>query len=70
MPGMNEKAMKLLGELNATRSEGDRLDLTQNQLEDIKYSTSVEEAMKIVREVFAWRIKDWEYTEIEKKLGW
>ncbi len=62
--------MKLLGELNATRSEGDRLDLTQNQLEDIKYSTSVEEAMKIVREVFAWRIKDWEYTEIEKKLGW
>ena len=72
MPGTDEKALSLLEEMNASRS--DKLDLSdynRNRIKDkISYSTSPEDAMKVLKEIFEWKLKDWEYDEIAKKLGW
>ncbi len=72
MPGTDEKAFSLLEEMNANRS--DKLDLSdynRNRIkEKISYSTSPEDAVKVLKEIFEWRLKDWEYDEIAKKLGW
>ncbi|MDQ5902255.1 MAG: hypothetical protein QG606_471 [Patescibacteria group bacterium] len=72
MPGTDEKAFSLLEEMNANRS--DKLDLSdynRNRIKDkISYSTSPEDAAKALKEIFEWRLKDWEYDEIAKKLGW
>ncbi len=72
MPGTDEKAFSLLEEMNANRS--DKLDLSdynRNRIkEKISYSTSPEDAVKVRKEIFEWRLKDWEYDEIAKKLGW
>jgi hypothetical protein len=72
MPGTDEKAITLLEEMNAGRS--DKLDLSlynQNRIKsNISYTTSPEDAIKVLREIFEWRLKDWEYDELLKKLGW
>ncbi len=72
MPGTHEKLVTLLEKLNSSRS--DQLDLSEYTLkqlnEKIHYGTSIEDAMKTLREIFGWRIKDWEYDQIEKELGW
>lgn len=72
MPGTDEKAFSLLEEMNANRS--DKLDLSdynRNRIKDkISYSTSPEDVVKVLKEIFEWRLKDWEYDEIAKKLGW
>ncbi len=73
MPGTSEKLITLLEELSAGRPENEKLDLSEytiNKLKDLGYSASIEEALSKTREIFSWRIKDWEYSEIEKKLGW
>ncbi len=72
MSGTDEKALSILEEMNSSRS--DKLDLSGYNRDQIKskisYSTSPEDAVKVLREIFEWRIKDWEYDEIAKKLGW
>lgn len=73
MPGTSDKLITLLQALNAERGESDRLDLSEynlNKLKDLGYSASIEDAITRTREMFSWRIKDWEYSEIEKKLSW
>ncbi len=72
MPGTDEKIFSLLEEMNGSRS--DKLDLSdfnRNRIKgEVRYLTSPEDAVKVLREVFEWRLKDWEYDEIKKKLGW
>ena len=72
MPGTDDKVLALLEEMNGSRS--DKLDLSdynRNRIKDkISYSTSPEDAAKALKEIFEWRLKDWEYDEIAKKLGW
>ena len=73
MPGTSDKLIALLEALNAERGEGDKLDLSEynrDKLKDLGYSASIEDAIARTREMFSWRIKDWEYSEIEKKLSW
>ncbi len=72
MPGTDDKVFSLLEEMNGSRS--DKLDLSDFTRDRIKskigYSTSPEDAVKVLQEVFEWRLKDWEYDEIKTKLGW
>ena len=72
MPGTDDKIFSLLEEMNGSRS--DKLDLSDFTRDRIKnkigYSTSPEDAVKVLREVFEWRLKDWEYDEIKTKLSW
>lgn len=72
MPGTDDKVFALLEEMNGSRS--DKLDLSDYNRGRIKdkvgYSTSPEDTVKVLREIFDWRLKDWEYDEILKKLGW
>lgn len=72
MPGTDEKVIALLEEMNESRS--DKLDLSdynKNQIKNkVSYSTSPEDAVSVLRGIFEWRLKDWEYDEIAKKLGW
>mgnify|MGYP000848190322 FL=1 len=72
MPGTDDKVFSLLEEMNGSRS--DKLDLSDFTRDRIKskigYSTSPEDAVKVLREVFEWRLKDWEYDEIKTKLSW
>ena len=73
MPGTSDKLIALLEALNAERGESDKLDLSEynrNKLKDLGYSASIEDAIARTKEIFSWRIKDWEYSEIEKKLNW
>ncbi len=73
MPGTSDKLIALLQALNAERGESDKLDLSEYNLEKLKdlgYSAPIEDAIARTREMFSWRIKDWEYSEIEKKLNW
>ncbi len=73
MPGTSDKLIALLQALNVEREESDKLDLSEynlDKLKDLGYSGSIEDALALTREIFSWRIKDWEYSEIEKKLGW
>ena len=73
MPGTSDKLIALLQAFNAERGESDKLDLSEynlDKLKDLGYSGSIEDALALTREIFSWRIKDWEYSEIEKKLGW
>lgn len=73
MPGTSDKLIALLQALNAERGESDKLDLSEynlSKLRDLGYSGSIEDALARTKEIFSWRIKDWEYSEIEKKLGW
>lgn len=73
MPGTAEKLIALLETLNAERSESEKLDLSeynQDKLKDLGYSASPDEGIARAKELFSWRIKDWEYEEIHKKLGW
>lgn len=73
MPGTSDKLITLLQALNAERGESDKLDLSEynlDKLRDLGYSASIEDALARTKEMFSWRIKDWEYSEIEKKLGW
>ena len=72
MPGTDDKVLALLEEMNGSRS--DKLDLSDYNRGRIKdkvgYSTSPEDTVKVLREIFDWRLKDWEYDEMLKKLGW
>lgn len=72
MPGTDEKLLSLLEEMNAGRS--DKLDLSDYNRSQIKskvgYSASSEDAIAALKGIFEWRLKDWEYDEIAKKLGW
>lgn len=73
MPGTSDKLIALLQALNAERGESDKLDLSEynlDKLKDLGYSASIEDAIARTKELFSWRIKDWEYSEIEKKLSW
>lgn len=73
MPGTSDKLIALLQAINATRGESDKLDLSEfnlRKIKDLGYSASNEDALARTKEIFSWRIKDWEYSEIEKKLSW
>ncbi len=72
MPGTDDKVFSLLEEMNGSRSDKlDLSDFTRDRIKSkISYSTSPEDAVKVLREVFEWRLKEWEYDEIKTKLSW
>lgn len=73
MPGTSDKLITLLEKLNEGRSESDKLDLSsynRGKIKDLGYSAEIPDAMKLIRELFSWRIKDYEYADIEKRLAW
>lgn len=67
-----KKALQVLQDNRSRRGEHPLPDLDSfdaRQIEAIGYSTSAEDAMEIVRSVYKYNIKEYEYDEIEKEIS-